>query len=206
MTSQCPHCGGELYGVRTAALPAEAVETLHALRAATERGRRQGDLRPSQQLSWYMACLYTNGFTLEAIAAPLGITRQGVQARVKKAVNVGDVPAAPKPALPPPPPVLPPVRTITDEDQQQLRALQKVATQLRGNMGPLHPARRASEDLTETIARLVDQGFSYREIAQPMGITWPAVRARLKSHGYLKNSPSQKNYRGRRVPARAEAG
>lgn len=146
-----------------------------------------------------------NGWTLTALAAPLGWTREWVRQRVARAE-----PAAGLPDIPPPPrkvTAMPKPRRrleLKPELIDELREMQAVARTVNGAMASDHPARRVSEQLAAQLAAYVEQGVTVYYLAQMLGVTHNAIFFRLHRHGYRKPPPSvvgtqQETYKNRKV-------
>lgn len=188
-------------------MPIEVVKELHRLRendlAQSHRlGHREDVDQHRARLDWYMWQLHEAGFSLRSLGAAVGLTRQRIQQRLARAGPVDSTQALPDlPPPPEPPPAAVPTSrpAIPVETGRQLETLQELAKKLRGGMGPQHPSRVASEELSALLAELSDQGFWYRELATALGVTRQAVRSRLARHGYKTLPPSQKSFRGRRL-------
>ena len=186
---KCPNCAHELQGptTRRGAVPAEVAHNLRALRPDRVR------------LNWYLATLRTvGGYTLESLAAPLGLTRERVRQRIAVATPVDGVPHV---EPPPPPeviePVPPPPPIITDDVAKELIELHEVATRLRGSVPADHPYRVAAEALARKFNELHAAGATYREIGEAVGVSAGGVRSRLQHYGYRVLPPSQRRKGGR---------
>lgn len=138
------------------------------------------------------------GYSLQAIAAPLGLSRERIRQLANEAIDVDGVPpvrGVPRP--PDPPPKSPKPRpTLSDAEREALVSLYSQASRLRNH--PIgDPRRSASELVTSTLADLVEsRGFTLRELGSILGVESQTIRARLKRHGFLGGPPpSQKAYR-----------
>jgi transposase-like protein len=145
------------------------------------------------------------GYTLEAMAEVIGVSRERVRQLVAKAGPVDDIPpvvGVPSgPEYLPWPTVIPtwrrwPRPTLSDAEHEELRELYSLAVRFRGQCGPNDPRRIASEQFSARLAELIDRrGFTYDEVAALFGITKAGVRRRLAAYGYRTLPPSQRPYR-----------
>lgn len=146
-----------------------------------------------------------NGWNLQALAQPLGITREGVRLIVLKSTDLTDLPDLPLPPQPSAPSPRPPrkVLLIRPEVAGRLREMHAVSRRVNGGMDPDDPARRVSEEFSALLAQLVAQGVSVYRIAKVLGCEASGINARLARHGYRKPAPSQSQwqYRNRKVSA-----
>ena len=180
-----------------APLPASVVSSLVTVRdAALSIGPGTGQ---SQVYSYYLFSLHRAGWTLEALGAAVGVTREAVRVRVKRArqVDLGDLPILhpPLPDVPEPAPAPPPRPALTGDETQELSRLQAEATRCRGTHADGHPYRVASERLAELLNVHHERGIRYADLATALGVTKGAVRSRLQHHGYRQLPPSQPGYR-----------
>lgn len=132
----------------------------------------------------YIRALRDAGWTLQSIAAELGMTRERVrqrQVRAKKADATLGVPAVPK-RTPKEKKVRPQIPT---KDLLELKRLQPLAMSVRGWTPEDAPERVASERYSELLAQQHLNGVSVYRIAKSMGVTHLAIRARLARHGYM---------------------
>lgn len=143
----------------------------------------------------------TNGWTLTALAAPLGCTREWVRQRVLRAE-----PAVGLPDIPPPPrkvnPMPKPQRRLELKPElvEELREMHAIARTVNGGMSADHPARRVSEQLTAQLAAYVEQGVTAYYLAQVLGANPNTIKFRLARHGYRKPPPSfTDTYKNRKV-------
>jgi hypothetical protein len=132
-----------------------------------------------------------NGWTLSALAVPLGLGRERVRQRVAKAepaVNLPEVPPVPRRdnQMPNPKRRLELKQELIDE----LLEMQAVARTVNGAMHPENPARRVSEQFSAQIAAYVDQGVTVYYLAQVLGVHHNAIFTRLARHGYRDPAPS----------------
>lgn len=161
-------------------LPSAAAHRLRGLYAAVS-------LDPAPFDSYALA-LRDAGWTLQAIAEPLGITRERIRQRLPRAARDYDLFAPKAPSLKPwrkPKPSLGPA------ELRRIAELHPLATQCRGTHGEGHPYRVASVELSELLANAQLRGVSRKEMASAMGLTVDAITQRLKIHGYHKVAPSQ---------------
>lgn len=167
-------------------LPVAMTRRVVALYAAADERFGRMDLAN------YIATGRSLGWTLQAFASALSITREAVRL-------IGEQGGA-DPDLFIPRPPQPLMRTgkvwprlspaITDE----MRRLLPLAQRVRGGTAIDHPNRQAGERLSELMAEARLRGVRDREIAETLGISRSAVRLRLGRYGYTKNPPSQPSY------------
>lgn len=167
-------------------VPAAMHARLSALYAAASSTGRSADLDN------YICTARTLGWTLQAIANVLSITREAVRLRSIKGTVDYDL------FIPPPPRRVRYERKVwpvlLESTRREMEDLQRRACLVRG-LTPLdHPNRQASERLSELIAEAKLRGVREREIAEAVGVTIGAIRMRLKRHGYMNNPPSQSTY------------
>lgn len=162
---------------------------LTALYAAADATGKSADLDN------YICTARARGWTLQSIADVLSITREAVRLRSLKGTVDYDlvIPHAPSAAQPSKARKVWP--TIPESDRQEMRRLYERAALVRGLTPVDHPNRVASERLTEMIADAKLRGVRVREIAEVLGVSFEAIQKRLQRHGYMKNSPSQSDYR-----------
>lgn len=170
-------------------VPAAMHCRLAALYAAADTMGKSADLDN------YIHTARTLGWTLQSMADVLCITREAVRQRAIKGTVDHDL------VIPNAPSVLRPSKarkvwpTICEADRQEMRRLYELAALVRGLTAIDHPNRIASERLTEMIADAKLRGVRVREIAEVLGVSIEAIQKRLQRHGYMKNSPSQSDYR-----------
>lgn len=164
-------------------LPAEVAEHLSALHQVGAYPR----------LKAFIAGLRQAGWTLRACAEPLGITTQAVSRLEITAewVETEDVPLPPR--KPTRMPKVQPRLKLRPEVAEELRRQCQIARTVNGATLADDSRRDVSLELTRTMAFLLDQGISLRELAQAMNISLRAVSARLERHGYRTSPPSQKH-------------
>lgn len=161
-------------------LPAVVAERLRGLYALSETEHGLVDS--------FMLALCDAGWTLQAIATPLGITRERVRQRAALAPRDYDLLVPKAPSLTPwhkPKPSLGPA------ELRRIAELHPLATKCRGLHPAGHPYRVASAELSELLANAQLRGVSRKEMASAMGLTVDAITQRLKIHGYHKVAPSQ---------------
>jgi hypothetical protein len=135
-----------------------------------------------------------NGWTCQALAAALGVSRQAVeQASARAEVNApGRIPDVPLPPRKPQPEAKPPRRRllVNEELAERLRDMQRIAATVNGAMPSDAPERAVSEEFTALLFSLTEQGVSVKHLAEAIGV-WPnTVSSRLARHGYKEPSPS----------------
>lgn len=85
----------------------------------------------------------------------------------------------------------------TPEQIAELKALAALSARTRGSDLIDHPRRKAGDKLAETVAEIrksVEPRYTYRELAEPLGMKGKTLRARLARRGYVKLPPSQGVY------------
>lgn len=176
-----------------ASVPAAMWHRITALYALTDnRGR-------SVDLDNYLATARSLGWSLVSLGEPMAITREAVRQRILRGVIDHDlvIPAPPKA----------PERLgkvwpqLSPAVASEMRALQVDAFKCVGPTPVGHPARLASERLSELLAEAKLRGVRDREVAEALGLSTAAIRARLARHGYRKNPPSQSSYEPGSHPA-----
>lgn len=171
-------------------LPDDFAATLRQMYASI-RGVRE----PSDANSRFDALLKTArdaGWSLTALAAPLGITREAVRRRIGRATRVDElmlVPVPPRRAVQEPPPLVEspklPAAEIVD-----LRRMQAIARTVNGGTPVDSPLRRVSEQYSARLAAHVHSGFSVYYLARAIGVGTGAIFLRLARHGYRTPPPS----------------
>jgi hypothetical protein len=158
-------------------MSAEFGELLAQMRAA-------GDPR----LSMTLAAAYDAGWTYTALGRLLGVSRQAVEQRV---IGADFFPDSALPAIPPPPrrpgkpPKVPKRRlTVKPEVADRLREMHAIAKTVNGVTPVDDPARRVSEELSETLAALVEQGVTVYHLSQVLCCTPGGISTRLARHGF----------------------
>lgn len=169
-------------------LPAPAARRLLALYAVAD------DPAMSAHCDSYMLALKDAGWTLQAIAAPLNITRERVRQRIAEAARDLDL-------IVPAPPAKPwrrPVRRyhLWPAEQREAVALYEIARTVNGGTAEDDPARAASQRLSELFAELICRGVTAPAIAEAVGCSVVTVNMRLARHGYRKTPPSVAAYAG----------
>lgn len=155
------------------------------LRALYVRG-----ISPPPELRAAIAMAREKGWTLQAIAGPLGITREYVRQLAAKATDA--LPSFPIPDTPPKPAqyqkkIWP---TLTPQQARRLVTLSRRA-KVAGNMADDDPRVIASRDFAALVQHFLDEGFRIGHLAETLGVTKGALHHRLSHHGYRKISPSQ---------------
>lgn len=183
-------------------VPKDFAETLRALAAAAPTGPTGSELTDAaSRLDSVLMTAWLQGWTLSALAEPLGVSRQRVEDRVQRAKPRTDLP--PIPVLPRRPnPVRKPPRPrvlIKAELAVELRRMHAVARTVNGATPAGHRSRAVSVEFTAVLQSLIEQGVSVYTIAKALGVTQAAVWSRLARHGYRTPSPSQvaQTYTGR---------
>ncbi len=148
--------------------------------------RMRADADP--RLSMTLAAAFDAGWTWSALGRLLGVSRQAVEQR---AIGADFYPDSALPAIPPPPqkpgppPKVPRKRlTVKPEVADRLRELHEVAKTVNGITPVDDPARRASEELSETLAALIERGVTAYHLAQVLGCTQGGISQRLARHGF----------------------
>jgi hypothetical protein len=193
MTTSAPHVGVPI-------LPSEVVTLLtEAIEARPTAG--------PEALFAIIHSLRESGWTLNAIALPLGVTRETVRLWAKAAEATDGLPALDLPAPPTPPPTKSQVdakrvstkralatardNRILDKVLPELLSLQEQAQGLRGP-SELDPATAAaSKRYTELLAEARSAGISPTVLARALGIKPVTIAARLRRHGYRPKAPSE---------------
>lgn len=169
-------------------------ETAGHLRALFNAARDAGKYSHADDLfSAYIKLLRANGWTLAAVGEPLGWTREAVRLRESRAkfmLGTPPVPLPPRERVIHTPPKVRQLR-VRPEVAEELRSLTERASLCRATKDPEHPNRRASIELTATLAALKEQGVTVAELARCCGRSHLAIRLRLARHGYCEVSPSQ---------------
>ncbi|MFJ3037774.1 hypothetical protein [Streptomyces tendae] len=170
-------------------VPADFATELRELRATRDR-----------RYAVTLVVAKANGWTYQALADAVGVSRQAVeQAAAKAGADFsGRLPAIPLPPLRPEPEPKAPARRrllINDELANRLREMQRVAATVNGATPADAPQRRTTEEFTALLNSLTEQGVSVYHIAQTLGVHTNAVFARLARHGYRKPPPSQASVR-----------
>lgn len=169
-------------------LPGETQDHLRRLAGGDDPQRRDD----------YLAALYDAGWPYAAAATVLGLARETIREWAQKGFPDADkLPPVPQPPERPEPPQRLSWGELTDPERRQLRALQNLASELRGHHDLDAPERRASEDLSAMIDELTtrkDGRLTYAQIGEAMGVRPMTVRARLKRHGYRTTNPTLRQY------------
>jgi len=180
-------------------LPADFAALLRTMRESRD---------PRYRATLHLARL--NGWTCQAMADALGVSRQAVeQAAGRAQFNVADrLPEVPLPPRKPQPEPKPLRRRllVNEELAEQLREMQRVASKVNGATPADAPERRVSEEFTARLDALVKQGVSMKHLAKVLGVRFNAVRSRLARHGYRSAPPSQSHLRYLGRPAERAAG
>lgn len=166
-------------------LPLSLADQLRELDRMGQRDRTVALLRAIADAGW--------GYQASAIA--LGVTRQTVSVWVKDA----DPELVAGFEVPPWRPKAAPVKVrpqLTEAERRELIQLQGQARMLRPEHGPGHPARLASERLSEVLDAHTRRGISFPQLAEAIGLRPKSVRARLMRHGRRKLESGMKAYRG----------
>lgn len=152
--------------------------------AVLQRMRADADPR----LSMTLAAAFDAGWSYSALGRLLGVSRQAVEQRVIGADFYPDsaLPAIPAPPRKPgPPPKVPKKRlTVKPELADHLRELHEVAKTVNGVTPVDAPARRASEELSETLYALIEQGVTAYHLSQVLRCTQGGISQRLARHGF----------------------
>jgi hypothetical protein len=187
---------------RNQTLPPEFADTLRTL-------HRDQDPRLAPTLS----VARRNGWTLQALAEPIGITRERVRQIVTfecswAGVDINDLPDVPPRPLKRLPSPKPPRKrlTVRPEVAERLRELQAVAARVNGGTPADSPDREVSKQFTAELDALIKQGVSVKHLAGVLETQRSAITLRLGRHGYRALPPSQADtaYRGHAVYETAE--
>lgn len=189
--------GGNTNDTHTLHSPRLAIDTdaaliLHELRCAAAEVN-YGSTPENDRFRAYVAALRATGWSLAAIGLPLGVTREYVRQLALDAPAVADLPPVPAPvrverarrpllrdSLP----------RISDERAADLRRLHAVCRTVNGGTAADDPRREASVRFTEMVAEDYARGVPVRWIANAVGVTPYAIKARLARHGYTEAAPS----------------
>lgn len=154
------------------------------------------------RLNGYIWLLREAGWTLQSIADVLGVSRERVRQFHAKAYVFTDLPSVSVPQKAKKneketPPKHRPLR-IQSEAAEELRAMHAIARTVNGGTLSNDPRRQVSVNFTACLARLVEQGYSIKEISRVLGIHRFAVTSRLARHGYREPCPSlvSEQYKG----------
>lgn len=141
-------------------------------------------------LNGYIRELHRKGWSHASIAVPLGMTREAVRLRELRPaasaahLSTPSVPVVAKPVRPPKP-------SVSAAQRIRLRELHALARQVNGSTAADDPRRDASIELSELIAEIhLTDGVLLGRIAEALGVTYLAVKARLARHGYISGPPS----------------
>lgn len=183
-------------------LPDWTVAKLVGLHEACEDSNNRHNDAENERLNNYILALRLAGWTLQAVAFALSMSREGVRLRELRATRPDSslgVPAVPvrvkatrtKKVRP----------TIPEPTLGVLLELKAQAMQVRGWTPLDSPLRDTSERYSEMLAEQYLNGVAVSRIAKQLGVTPLAIRARLARHGYLpevKGLPNNVAY-GERV-------
>jgi hypothetical protein len=183
-------------------LPADFAARLAGLYTEATRSRPAAAI-----FDHVLAEAHRRGWTLGALAQPLGITRERVRQRTKRndgaawctalGMNLDElIPAPPRLPVPPPPLLRRPDTELSGGMRAWLNDMYQRARKVRGGTPLDHPDRIISETLSAVLADL-----KYRcrvpasRLADAMGCEEGTVWMRLSRHGYRTLAPSQQPYR-----------
>lgn len=146
-----------------------------------------------EQLYGYLVCLRDKGWSLSAIATPLGLSRERVR-QVTENVRANslqyEVPELPTK------PVKERVEKVVIEPSSEvvsrLLELQPMAQSVRGKS---QKYRAQGEEYTRLIASEIQRGVITSHLADKLGVTHSALNFRLVRYGYAETSSSAKCYR-----------
>lgn len=88
----------------------------------------------------------------------------------------------------------------TPEQIAELKKYAALSAKARGFDPIDHPNRKAGDKLAETVAEIrnsVEPRYTYRELAEPLGMRGRTLRAKLARRGYETSPPSQPVYQGK---------
>lgn len=174
-------------------LPEPTADLISEMYDAIEEWGDEADDR----LNAFIGALRRAGWTLGAIGRPLGYTREAVRLRSLRASARTDIPEAPRPPRktrrvgPRERSRLIAQRLLDDQTVSELRTMARTAQSVNGGTAEDDDARHVSVDYTERIAALVLDGVGIKYIAEAVGQSYGAIRARLARHGYIDPAPSQ---------------
>jgi hypothetical protein len=139
------------------------------------------------------------GWTFNAIATPLGVTREWVRIICKNyaesgsswgvTVDTASIPSVPKAVKQERRVIQVPIPT---DDVNELKSLHEQSFFVRGNMSPTHPRRVAAENYLKKILELRERGYTNYRIAKSIGVTIGAVSNRLVRYGYATSNGKSK--------------
>jgi hypothetical protein len=163
------------------------------------KGRRTGQL---DLLDCVLTEANRKGWTLTALAEPLGLTRERIRQRVARSTagfGPHELPAIPDPPRRPPPP--PPRPRPSEGMADWLRDMYATARTVNGATRLDDPRRGVGEAFSAVLADLIDRvGYSGADVARAANIKTQTMWFRLRRHGYRHNAPSQKPYRRMVIP------
>lgn len=174
-------------------LPAEFAASLRALAAEVGHGGRGGKTDGSVRLDAALMAARLQGWTLQALADAIGVTREAIRQRAERGRARADIPTVPMPPRRPTPMPQPPKKNrllIRPEVADRLREMHAIARTVNGGTAEDDPRRAVSVEFTKWLHELVEQGVTIYRIAEELGVTHLAVRARLARHGYRDPLPS----------------
>lgn len=193
MSTTAPHVG-------VPALPSEVVDLL------TEAQEARHTTGP-EALFAITKSLRDAGWTLNAIALPIGVTRETVRLWAKAAEELPELPVLDLPAPPQQAPTKSQVdrkrintkkalaeardKRVFDELLPEMLELQPLAQKLRGPSENAPEIADASRRYTELLAEAIAAGMSPTVLARALGIKPVTVAARLRRHGYRPKAPSE---------------
>lgn len=96
----------------------------------------------------------------------------------------------------------------TPEQIAELKHYAALSSQARGSDPIDHPRRKAGDKLAATVAEVrdsVEPRYTYRELAEPLGMKGRTLRFKLARRGYETLPPSQPVYQGKEyLPSRKD--
>jgi hypothetical protein len=175
-------------------LPDDFAELLGRLYVEGQRHRIHNDY-----FNCVLAVAHDAGWTLVALAEPLGVTRERIRQRIRDASTVIDPGLPPLPSIPDPPRRVPPLPKpeVSAGMAAWLRDMYRIAVTVNGATPLSDPRRGVSLALSAVIADLIDRcGVPGADVARALGVKPATVWFRLRRHGYRHSAPSQPSYRG----------
>lgn len=193
MSTNAPHVG-------VPALPSEVVALLQEAQEARHTAGPEA-------LFAITKALRDSGWTLNAIALPIGVTRETVRLWAKAAEELEHLPELDLPGPPKGPPTKSQVdakrisskraiqqardKKVLDAYLTDLLELQPKAQLLRGPSENAPDVADASKRYTELLAEAIAGGISPTVLARELGIKPVTIAARLRRHGYRPKAPSE---------------
>jgi predicted transcriptional regulator len=152
---------------------------------------------PLAERKAYATLLHNAGWTLQAIATPLGITRESIRLYAvadHKEETLAKVTTLPIPAIP----TVEIYKTVIKRTSPnpdvllRLKELQPLAQQVRSS-SPKY--REEAEEYTKLIHETLESGVSSYRLAKLLGITHGAIAFRMVRYGYNTSKGKSGSYR-----------